>query len=78
MPPKKRQTAARVGATASLDPSKLKVAQLKNELEKRGLDSSGKKADLVSRLEDALSGIFIAKDIGKKLSEDIGMILSFM
>ena len=50
MPPKKR------AATANLDPSKLKVAELKEELEKRGLDTSGKKADLVSRLEDALSG----------------------
>lgn len=54
MPPKKRQAVA----TASIDPSKLKVAELKEELEKRGLDSSGKKAELVSRLEDALSGEF--------------------
>lgn len=54
MPPKKRQAVA----TASIDPSKLKVAELKKELEKRGLDSSGKKAELVSRLEDALSGEF--------------------
>lgn len=32
--------------------SKMKVAELKQELEIRGLDATGKKADLVSRLED--------------------------
>lgn len=58
MPPKKRQAAGATAATPSIDPSKLKVAELRDELEKRGLDTSGKKAELVSRLEDALSGIF--------------------
>ena len=58
MPPKKRQAAGATAAAASIDPSKLKVAELKEELEKRGLDTSGKKAELVSRLEDALSGMF--------------------
>ena len=58
MPPKKRQAASATAAT-SIDPSKLKVAELKEELEKRGLDTSGKKAELVSRLEDALSGMLL-------------------
>ena len=58
MPPKKRQADSTTAAT-SIDPSKLKVAELKEELEKRGLDTSGKKAELVSRLEDALSGMLL-------------------
>ena len=42
------------GATA-VDFSKLKVTELREECEKRGLDSSGKKAELVSRLEGSSS-----------------------
>lgn len=38
-----------------VDFSKLKVAELREECKKRGLDSSGKKSDLVSRLEGAKS-----------------------
>ena len=51
MPPKKRAAEA-----ADLDPSKLSVAQLKEELKKRGCAYAGNKAQLVSRLEDALNG----------------------
>ena len=40
-------------ATAA-DVSKMKVAELKAELGKRGLDKSGKKADLVEKLKDAM------------------------
>ena len=36
-----------------MDFSKMKVADLRAECEKKGLDSSGKKAELVSRLEGA-------------------------
>ncbi len=36
-------------------PSKMKVAELREALEKRGLDSAGLKPDLVSRLEAALA-----------------------
>lgn len=35
----------------------MKVIDLKNELLSRGLDSTGKKADLVARLEDVVQGI---------------------
>ena len=36
------------------DPKKMKVADLKLALEKRGLDSTGLKADLSARLQEAL------------------------
>ena len=57
MPPRKRkqQVADPVASTSDVCPAKLKVAELKEELEKRGLDSTGKKAELVSRLEDAIN-----------------------
>ena len=34
-----------------VDPKKLKVPELKAELEKRGLDSSGLKSDLIEKLQ---------------------------
>lgn len=39
-----------------LVPSKLTVKQLRDELESRGLDATGKKADLVQRLQENLDG----------------------
>lgn len=56
MPPKKRSNPASggKGGGSQVDPSKLKVSELKAELENRGLDTEGKKAELVKRLEDAL------------------------
>merc|ERR1719421_1392577 len=37
-----------------VDPKKLKVPELKAELEKRGLDSTGLKSDLIEKLQAAL------------------------
>ena len=61
MPPKKRQRKAAavkeeeqpVGVQP-LNPAALTVTQLRAELSKKGLDTSGKKALLVQRLNDAL------------------------
>ncbi len=55
MPPRKRKAAPEPEpATIDLEPSKMKVTELKEELTKRGLDTSGKTADLVARLEENL------------------------
>ena len=43
--------------TEELDIPNMKVGDLKKELLSRGLDTSGKKADLVTRLEAAVQGI---------------------
>ena len=40
-------------APAEKPPAKMTVAELKKELQDRGLDTSGKKAELVARLEGA-------------------------
>lgn len=40
----------------SKEPAKMTVAELRKELQARGLDTSGKKAELVPRLEEALKG----------------------
>ena len=45
---------------SELDPTnldKLKVAELQDELRSRGLDTKGKKAVLISRLEKEIKGI---------------------
>eukprot|EP01125_Pyxidicula_operculata_P002817 TRINITY_DN1264_c2_g1_i3.p1 TRINITY_DN1264_c2_g1~~TRINITY_DN1264_c2_g1_i3.p1 ORF type:complete len:379 (-),score=133.74 TRINITY_DN1264_c2_g1_i3:105-1241(-) len=41
---------------SDINPEKLNVAQLKEELSKRNFPVSGKKADLIERLKEALSG----------------------
>ena len=38
------------------EPAKMTVAELRKELQARSLDTTGKKAELVSRLEDAMKG----------------------
>ena len=54
MPPRKRKEPQSSSSSTDLVPSKLRVAELRQELESRGLDSTGKKAELVARLEAAL------------------------
>ena len=44
----------------STDWNKQTVAQLKAELTKRGLDTTGKKAELVERIEQSIAGNTIA------------------
>lgn len=41
---------------SDIDISKLKVAELREELKKHGLDTKGKKEQLIKRLENFLSG----------------------
>jgi glutathione S-transferase len=52
---------AMADADDELDPSSLKVAELREELEERGLETGGKKADLVKRLTEALQATADAK-----------------
>lgn len=40
--------------SATIDPAKLKVVELRDELQQRGLDTKGNKAALVDRLKKAL------------------------
>ncbi|XP_062517252.1 protein mono-ADP-ribosyltransferase PARP3-like [Corticium candelabrum] len=57
MPSRKRTKKADEDSSAAatdVDASKMTVAGLKAELAKRGLETSGKKADLVKRLKDAM------------------------
>ena len=61
MPPRKRKQAAREKteqeppASSSLQTAKMTVAVLREELDSRGLDTRGRKAELVARLEAALA-----------------------
>ncbi len=56
-----------------LDIAAMKVDDLKKELQLRGLDTKGKKTDLVSRLEAAVQGIclFPADNMGVEFMSDV-------
>lgn len=41
---------------SDIDPKKLKVTELREELKKHGLETKGKKDELVKRLEKFLAG----------------------
>ena len=62
MPPRKRKQAKQATADTTatdhsqLEPATMTVALLREELESRGLDTRGKKAELVARLEAELAG----------------------
>lgn len=64
MPPRKRKQVVREETTATTDqstsstiePAKMTVVVLKEELDSRGLDTRGKKAELVARLQAELIG----------------------
>ena len=47
---------------SDIEPKKLKVAELREELRERGLDTKGNKAQLVKRLEKALKAEAAASD----------------
>ena len=50
-------------ADLDLDPRAMKVAELKAELKKRGESTSGKKADLIERLELAIEAALMGDDL---------------
>lgn len=53
MPRKRKSAAANVPRKSKDDWSAMTVVRLKKELELRGLDTTGKKADLVRKLEES-------------------------
>ena len=57
---------------SDVNPRSLKVTELRKELEKRGLDTSGLKAALVERLEEALDDelMGVAEDKGAGEEEE--------
>ena len=74
MPPRKRKQAKQAvedhREDVSIDISSMKVVQLKDELSKRGLDATGKKAELVRRLQDAIAGSSGSKLIKTEQEEE--------
>ncbi|XP_030076053.1 heterogeneous nuclear ribonucleoprotein U-like protein 2 [Microcaecilia unicolor] len=59
---------------SALDARKLKVADLRAELQRRGLDCRGLKADLTQRLQEALDAELLAGDSGEEEEEATGFV----
>ena len=55
MPPRRKRQQKKEDENDQINPSTLTVAQLRVELSKKKLDTGGKKAELVKRLQDALT-----------------------
>ena len=55
---------------SDVDPRELKVSELKQELKSRGLDTKGKKAELVERLELALE-VELLGDLDDEAAEEV-------
>lgn len=58
--------------TDKMDPKKLKVQELKDELAKRGLDTNGLKADLQQRLQAALDDEEFNLDMSADIDDGLG------
>ena len=56
---------------SDIEPKKLKVAELREELKARGLDTKGNKAQLVKRLEKAIA----AEAAGDDAAGEIDILL---
>ena len=50
-----KKAPAKKAPAADIDPSSLKVVELREELKKLGLATKGKKAELIERLTEALA-----------------------
>nr|XP_033810484.1 heterogeneous nuclear ribonucleoprotein U-like protein 2 [Geotrypetes seraphini] len=57
---------------SALDARKLKVADLRAELQRRGLDCRGLKAELTQRLQEALDAELLAGDSGEEKKTGLG------
>ena len=55
-------------ADLDLDPRAMKVAELKAELKERGKSTSGKKAELIERLELAIEEALMGDDLDVSFS----------
>ena len=73
MPPKRRKAKQAVedqDYDMLFKPSQMKVPQLKDELTKRGLPATGKRAELVARLENSLAGASASKAVKTEVADE--------